>query len=632
MKKFFVWCLALPLISFSQQYPVSEIPDSLLQNVNVVKRFEEKKLIIKSPSKAILKYKRVYTILNEQGSWAAWYTNHYDKFHDLSDISGILYDASGKEIKHIRKKDISDWASNDGFSLITDARFKQFNLMYNNYPYTVEFEDEVVYNGYFTFPSYSPFRRTKTSIQKSKFIVECQDNYALRYWIKNAPEPLIQQEKDTKIYSWNFQNLKPIEYELYQPELHYIVPYIYLGATNFEIDNYKGSLNSWKEFGLFFNELLKGRDKLPENIIQEVKAITSNLTTTEAKVNAVYDYLQKTTRYISVQLGIGGFQPFPAEYVAQKKYGDCKALSNYMVAMLKEIGVKSHNVIIAAGREDANNVIEDFPTDYFNHVVCCVPNGKDSIWLECTSQTKSAGYAGNFTGNRKALLVAEDGGYLVSTPRYRPSDNKQLRLIKASINEEGNLNCIINTTYSGQQQELQNDLIYEFTQKQKEDYLNNYISLPNYKVEKSNYKETKGRIPIIEENLEVTAPNYATVSGKRMFIIPNLINKHDAKLSTEKDRKFDIDYPHNFLDADTILITIPQGYTIETMPKNIAIKNKFGEFNATYSFEGSTIRYIRYYQRHSQRYPASDYLELTKFYEDMFKADRAKMVLVKKEG
>ncbi len=74
---------------------------------------------------------------------------------------------------------------------------------------------------------------------------------------------------------------------------------------------------------------------------RKVHELTDHLTDKRQKVFALYDYLQKNTRYISVQLGIGGWQPFPADYVATKRYGDCKALSNFMVALLKEAGIKA---------------------------------------------------------------------------------------------------------------------------------------------------------------------------------------------------------------------------------------------------------------------------------------------------
>jgi len=337
--------------------------------------------------------------------------------------------------------------------------------------------------------------------------------------------------------------------------------------------------------------------------------------------------MQQNTRYILVILGLGGWQPFDATYVAQNRYGDCKALSNYMISILKEAGINAKYVLVTSGI-GKKGLWPDFPVPYFTHAIMCVPNGKDTTWLECTSQTKSAGYMGSFTGDRNVLLIDEDGGHVVHTPIYKTSDNLRLRKVTAAISENGGLFADVYTTLTGLQQETQHNLIHHLNNEERDKYLNSAINLPTYKVEKSSYQEHKGKIPAVDEYLQISSPNYASVSGKRIFIEPNLFNK-ESKLPLESHRKYEIEIKESYRHVDTVDIKIPAGYAVESMPKEVNIQNKFGTYKITYQFKDNQIHLIREREVSTNTFPASDYSQLLSFNEDICKADRAKMVLVK---
>jgi transglutaminase-like putative cysteine protease len=630
MKKVILFSIWLfPFILSAQDYRVSLIPDSLINNAVAVKRAEEIQVLIKGIDKAVVKTKYAYTILNEAGEAFAYYSNYYDRFESLSDISGRMFDADGKLLKSIKKKDIADIAENDEESLITDARIKKFAFYNKIYPYTVEFEDEKYYNGIFNLPTWLPVTYEKLSVQKSSFSVEAPDGYQLRYKQFNyAGQPQISNNHNTVIYSWCLNNQKAILPETDQPDWHEITTSVYIAPTDFEYGGHKGNMSTWNDFGKFVYELYAGRDVLTDKVKQEVHRLTDNLSSKEEKVKVLYNYLQQTTRYVGIQLGIGGYQPFEAKFVAEKKYGDCKALSNYMVSLLKEAGIRANWVIIKSG-EGQKGLFEDFPANQFDHVITCIPDIKDTLWLECTSQTKSPGYMGTFTGNRKALLISETGGYIVTTPNYTAADNLLLRKVNASVDTDGNLIADVYTRFTGIQQEEQYELLHSVNKEQREKYLNNILNLPTYKVEKNDYQETKTRVPVINEYLKITSSNYASVTGKRLFIQPNLFNR-GAELSTGKPRLFDIEFRFSFKDEDTVLIKIPSGYLTEAMPRDLSIKNKFGNYSISYKVSNDTITLLRTNERNAATFPAKDYDDLVKFSESIYKADRARIVLVKK--
>lgn len=617
---------------FAQTFNSSVIPDSLRQNANAVKRVEETKIVISGIDKATVYHKYAITVMNESGDKYAVYSNLYNNLIGLDNIHGSLYDATGKLIKSVVQKDIEDFYSESESTLISDNRYKTYNFYCNQYPYTVEFSDRQEYNGLFFLESWHPQESNVMSVVQSKYIVQMPINFDLKYkQINYTYSPINQNIGDVKSYTWEIRNKRAFESEDFSPALSDIITAVYLAPVRFKIDGHEGSMDTWINFGKFVAGLNAGKDVLPENVKKDVHQLTDGITDNHQKAVLLYDYMQKNTRYINVKIGIGGWQPFDATYVATKKYGDCKALSNYLKSLLEEAGISAYYVLVKAGEEVSKGLWEDFPSPYFNHAVLCLPLGKDTTWFECTSQTAAPGYMGAWVGNREALLIKNDGGYIVRTPVYDEKTNKQIRKVVASIDESGNLQANLFTQYTGVEQELPHALINEVNKEFRDRYLNTRISLPSYEVQDVKYVEEKKSIPEVDETLQLTAAHYATVTGKRLFVKPNLFNKNSVLLNDEKKRQFPIEYSTAFMHSDSIDITVPEGYAVEALPKDVMLSNKFGTYSMTVSFTGNIIKVVRIYSRHAGIFPATDFDMFADFSNTIYKSDRAQMVLVKKE-
>lgn len=83
-------------------------------------------------------------------------------------------------------------------------------------------------------------------------------------------------------------------------------------------------MESWQSYGEWQYQLLSGRDQLPPTLKEELQKRTANCNTPYEKIAAIYQYLASTTRYVSIQLGIGGLQPIAAADVNRTGFGDCK--------------------------------------------------------------------------------------------------------------------------------------------------------------------------------------------------------------------------------------------------------------------------------------------------------------------
>lgn len=626
-----ITCLNLIAHAGESPYAVKSIPEHLLKNANIVKRTEDIQFEVINTGESVLHYKYALTILNENGDRHATLTEWYDKLHQVRSIEGNLYDASGQLIKKVKNKDVMDLSGVDNSSLMDDNRVKVHSFYHKAYPYTVEYEVVSKFNHTFYFPNWIPQEYEHLSVEKSSFTVVTLADYKIRFQSFNYKgEPLVITDKNKKKTTWQVSGMSAINSPFASPKWNEITTAIYVAPTDFEVEDYKGNMTSWQEFGKFIYALKKNRDQLPEEIKQKVQQITTGISSNKEKVRALYQFMQQSTRYISIQLGIGGWQPFDAAFVGKKGYGDCKALTNYMYSLLKAAGIPSYYTLIHAGDKRGDKyLIETFPSNQFNHVILCVPLQKDTMWLECTSQSESAGYMGGFTGNRKALLIDENGGTLVATPRYGIKENTQLRSIKGVIDTEGNFTARISTTFKAQQQdELHQMLVYLSKDKVKK-VLNEELEISTYDIVDFKYQEKKDVLPQIDEQLDLFVSKFATISGKRLFITPNLLNKSTTKLNTDDERTLDFFFDYEYRDVDTVEMEVPEGYTLESAPQAVTLKTKFGAFSSSIKLVGNKLYYIRTREQYAGRFPAKDAAEVAKYYETIYKIDRSRVVLVK---
>ena len=299
-----------------------------------------------------------------------------------------------------------------------------------------------------------------------------------------------------------------------------------------------------------------------------------------------------------------------------------------MKALLKEAGIESFYSIIHAG-EGEKYYLPDFVSDQTNHIIVSVPLDKDTMWLECTNQTMAPGYLGSFTDDRYALLIKEDGGHLVKTPAYTRQHNVVRHKVVGQIIAGGQLQAQVVNTYTGLEQDDLHGILHAYTGEQLLKYLKKSIDLPSYDVTNVDYHEQKDRIPSISEKYELTASNYASITGKRLFVQPNVLSREAFKLTDVENRQFDIVYDFSFSHLDTTTIKIPEDYTVESMPKSVSIKNKFGEYQMDISYLNGTVSFFRRYERSASRFKPSEYKDMATFYNEMYKADNVKVVFVK---
>ncbi len=634
-KLFFIMCCYAPFLFSQKQFDVKNIPPALKEEADAVIRLDETIFTIENIGRAKMEKRLVVTVFNQQGEdLHADFREGYDKLNKIKKIQGTKYDADGYLIGNLKSSDIKDIGLSSFGNDIFDGRVKvaDFGMKQSAFPYTIDYSYEIETQNMMFYPTWYPYGDESTSLEKSTFVINAPENLLFRYKELNGVAPVIETRQGSKkTYTWSIANLPAYQSEAYAPRFDQ--PFVITAPIEFEVEGYHGNLQSWSDVGKFYFELNKERDILPEAVKTTVKNLTQNEKDVKTKIEKLYEYLQSSTHYMNISLGIGGWQTMEAKAVSKMGYGDCKALSNYMKALLKEAGIPAYQALIYAG-DKLSYSYPDFACMHFNHVITCVPLEKDTLFLECTSQTNSLGYQGSFTGNRKALLIMPDGGKLVNTVAYAPADNAQLRKGVVRIDEDGNAEVVVSTTYTGIQQERRNNVMNTMNKEDQKNWLIDHITIPSFELQEFSFSAKKARLPEVEEKLKIKAKKLITQSGPRLFLTPNLMTNFMKIPFMDKERKSDLfltPNAYNFHDADTLTYELPKNYEPEFLPEPVKISSKFGEYTAETIMKDGKLMYYRNVVIKSGTYPKADYKEWAEFIKKVLKSDRATVVFTQKK-
>lgn len=626
----FITFLSLSCLGADPKYAVSEIPEDMKKGMYAVIREKESRFEIISVNNSRYYYHLVITILNPNGKSYAQEVVGYDKLSTIKSFKCTSYDAFGNVIKKLKQSEIRDMSAYDGFSLYSDNRLKIADLSQGTYPYTVEFEYEVESKLLYSIPDFYLYRDDEVSIQKSRYSIVYPIGLKPRYKLFKLEEPRVLYPEGKEALEWYFENIKPEKFEKLGPDFQKVVPNVIAAPNDFEFGGYVGRMDTWENFGRWQAKLNEGRDVLPETTKQKVRELTKGAKTPEEKARLLYEYVQNKTRYVSIQLGIGGLQPFEAKVVDQTGYGDCKALSNYMVALLKEVGVMGYYTTIMAGK-NASEVDQSFPSDQSNHIIVAVPNQQDTLWLECTSQTNPFGYLGSFTGDRYGLMITEEGGKLVRTTSYSAEQNLQIRSATVVVSANGDAQAKVRTIYSGLQYEnggLNFTLNNSFDDQKK--WVQENTEIPSFDVNSFSIKNVKNKIPSAIINLDLSLKRFSSVSGKRMFLTPNLMNRSTFIPDKLENRKTNVVLRTGAIDIDSIHYILPEGIYPETLPEPVVIKSRFGEYEASFRVDEKGLLYIRRMKIKKGEFPRETYQEFVDFFKGVSRADNSKLVFLNK--
>ncbi len=615
--------------SFSQDYSYSLIPDELIKDADAVVRLDRMNVVVSAQDFMRITSKRVVTVLNENGDGEVHAYALYDKSDKITDLEARIFNKHGEEIKKIKKRDFIDQSAVSGGTLYSDSRVLYLRYTPTEYPYTVVFTKEYTTPNTAFAPSWNFLDGYRVSTEKSEFSFRVECGIPFRHKESNFESYPIEFTASETELNYVGANLMAIEKEPLSPSFIEFAPNVKIAMERFHLEGVDGSAKNWEEFGQWVNdELISGRDYLEPATIAKVQQLVQNVDDPYEKIRKVYEYVQDNTRYISVQLGIGGWMPISAEDVDRVKYGDCKGLTNYTKALLKAVGIESYYTVLYAGRRKRDFDME-FTSMQGNHAFLNVPIDGQDLWLECTSQITPVNHLGVFTDDRNVLKITPEGGEIVRTKTYSDEENYQLTKAEYFAEADGSVKGKVNISSKGTQYDQKFRQPTKTKLEQEKFYKDYWNYINNLSLEKVSFSnDTKG-IVFLEE-VEINAENYLSNTDGKLLFAPNLANRNTHVPERCRDRQRELVISRGYLDEDEFTIHIPKDYKIETLLKPIALETKFGSYEVTLeSKEPEVLVYNRRLLIKSGKYSKEDYKLYRDFRKQVARYDNSRIILTK---
>ncbi|MGF1669090.1 MAG: DUF3857 domain-containing transglutaminase family protein [Balneolaceae bacterium] len=630
----FICFYPVPAKSIQQVSDTSDIENTVLDllfwiNANSIVKNSEAIIEVFSDRRMKYRVEKTITILNQEGSDNGNIAIYYNSFMKPKRIKGEIRDKNNNLVRTLSSKEINDYSNAASYSLFEDSRVLFFQLLHHEYPYTISYEYEVDYSGYINWPMWFP-QDYGMAVDQAKLTLSVPAGMEVRYRLNNmeaAPDVSTDNRRD--IYSWVAERLVPVTPEPYGPKNYMQLPFIELAPNQFEMDGYKGKLQTWESFGQWYANLSQGRDQLSDTTIDHIRSIVQHTEDETEKIKILYNHLQESTRYVNISLGLGGWQTYPASYVEERGYGDCKALTNYMIAMLNAIGVESYPALIRSGINE-RELDPDFPSNQFNHVVAFIPRNEDDLWLECTSKIMPFGYLGMSNEDRYALVVKPEGGKLVRTPKSTWEDNQQFRTATVDLLDTGDAFAEVTTQFTGNKQLGIRNSLSQLNISDQHKWIRRWINIPAFDLLSADLSNFEKKESVLQLPLTLKLPGYGTTTGKRMFVNANLMEQGISVPPEIENRTQPVHLNYEWINIDSIYFKIPDNFIVEAMPEPVLIETDFAYYSAALSQpDENTLLYHRELQIREKYLPAELYNDYREFYSLVARADKMRFLLKK---
>ncbi len=448
-------------------------------------------------------------------------------------------------------------------------------------------------------------------------------------------------------WQWVLTDIKAIKTEESMPPWRAVAGQMYISLFPPSGKAQQRGFDNWAELGKWYTGLLKDRDNASPEMKQKVATLTASSTATLDKMRVLAKFVQTDIRYVAIELGIGGWQPHPAEEVFLHRYGDCKDKATLLGSMLREIGVESYHVVI---NTDRGAITPAMPAHQggFNHAIIAIklPDSVNDpslvaivqhpklgwiLFFDPTNESTPFGQLSGYLQENYGLLVAPEGGEFVRLPTLPAAMSGIQRSAKMKMDPTGTLQGEVKEVRLGDQGRGQRQALHGASDRK--EWVKPVETLLSHAF--TNFQLTKASVTNLDRpelpfgyNYEIIAQSYGKPAGNLMLVRPRILgSKSSELLETKEPRRYSVEFDGPWRDTDTFEITLPPGFEVDDLPPAANADYPFASYHSKTEVTGNVLRYTRSFEVKQLTVPLDKVEDLKRLYRIIAGDERNTAVL-----
>jgi transglutaminase-like putative cysteine protease len=562
----------------------------------------------------------------------------FDNETKLSFLKAWTITSTGQQIE-LKEKDAVE-SGMTSYDLYSDTRVKVLKFPEAN-PGNVVGYEYVQRHRPFVFEDDWAFQ-TSIPTRRSRFSLQIPAGWEFTNYWANYPEQKPQSSVSNQ-YVWEVNDLPGVEVEPRMPPMLAVAGHMDIKYFPRDAKLRAKTTGTWNDLGLWYAGLTSGsRDATPA-IKQKVIELTAGIQDPVAKIKALTSYLQRQVRYVAIEIGIGGYQPHSAAAVFTHQYGDCKDKATLLSAMLQEIGIESYYVLIDVQRGIVN---PEFPSTRFNHVILAirlpenltnplllsvVNNSKLGrlLFFDPTNEYVPLGYLPSYLQDNFGLVVAADGGTIISLPLLPPATNRLIRTAQMNLSPSGDLTGEVKEVRWGgpavDSREAYLGVSPAERQKVMENFLGSFLS--NFTLKNASIGNLEQYDQELTFDYKFVAMGYAKQAGDLLIVRPRVVGGKGSNLLSGKSRKYPIEFEEATRQDDIFDITLPPGYVADELPQPVHAQCPYATYKSEVQVADNVLHYKRSYEITDLIVPTDKLAEVRDFFRQVAADEKSSAVL-----